>query len=98
MIGHGLGAFIEVGRALLEIQHGRLYLPGRLPELRGLHERALGSLRSRPRSRQIEAARVIDLLSPTGESLLPANEAVRLGRGGGFRLGPLPVWCCAPLA
>ena len=70
----GLGMFVDVGRALLEIQQGRLYRPAghrtfadyvvRRWDLSGTHA-----------YRQIEAAKVVAILSPIEKMPLPANEA-----------------------
>jgi hypothetical protein len=74
VIERGLGTFVEVGRALLEIQERRLY--------RGAGHRTFADyvakrwdLSSAYAYRQIEASKVIDILSPTGGTPLPANEA-----------------------
>jgi hypothetical protein len=74
IIGHGLGTFVEVGRALLEIQHRRLYLQAGYRSF-AVYTSERWDLSESHAYRQIEAAKVIDVLSPTGESLLPANEA-----------------------
>jgi hypothetical protein len=74
IIGHGLGTFVEVGRALLEIQHRRLYLQAGYRTF-AVYTSERWDLSESHAYRQIEAAKVIDVLSPTGESLLPANEA-----------------------
>jgi hypothetical protein len=66
IIGHGLGTFVEVGRALLEIQHRRLYLQaGHRSFAVYMSER--WDLSESHAYRQIEAAKVINLLSPMGE-------------------------------
>jgi hypothetical protein len=74
IIEHGLGTFVEVGRALLEIQQRRLY--------RAAGHRTFADyvakrwdLSSAHAYRQIDASKVVDILSPTGEMPLPANEA-----------------------
>jgi hypothetical protein len=74
IIERGLGTFVEVGRALLEIQQRRLY--------RGAGHRTFADyvakrwdLSSAHAYRQIEASKVVDILSPIGEVPLPANEA-----------------------
>jgi hypothetical protein len=74
VIEHGLGTFVDVGRALLEIQARRLY--------RGAGYRTFvdyvakrWDLSSTHAYRQIEAAKVVEILSPIGEMPLPANEA-----------------------
>jgi hypothetical protein len=74
IIERGLGTFVEVGRALLEIQQRRLY--------RAAGHRTFADyvakrwdLSSAHAYRQIEASKVVDILSPIGEMPLPANEA-----------------------
>jgi hypothetical protein len=74
IISHGLVTFIEVGRALLEIQARRLYLQAGYRTF-SVYVSERWDLSESHAYRQIDAAKVIDLLSPTGESLLPANEA-----------------------
>ena len=74
IIEHGLGTFVEVGRALLEIQQRRLY---RAAGHRTFAEYVVArwDLSSAHAYRQIEASKVVDILSPIGEVPLPANEA-----------------------
>jgi hypothetical protein len=74
MIERGLGTFADVGRALFEIQQRRLY--------RAAGHRTFADyvakrwdLSSAHAYRQIEAAKVVDILAPIGELPLPANEA-----------------------
>jgi hypothetical protein len=74
VIERGFGTFVEVGRALLEIQERRLY--------RGAGHRTFADYVSKRWDlsiahayRQIDASKVVDILSPIGEIPLPANEA-----------------------
>jgi hypothetical protein len=74
VIEHGLGTFVDVGRALLEIQGRRLY--------RGAGHRTFADYVARRWDlspshayRQIEASKIVDILSPIGEIPLPSNEA-----------------------
>jgi hypothetical protein len=74
IIERGLGTFVDVGRALLEIQQRRLY--------RAAGQRTFAEyvakrweLSSAHAYRQIEASKVVDILTPIGELPLPANEA-----------------------
>jgi hypothetical protein len=74
IIERGLGTFVDVGRALLEIQQRRLY--------RSAGHRTFAEyvakrwdLSSAHAYRQIEASKVVDILTPIGELPLPANEA-----------------------
>jgi len=74
VIERGLGTFVDVGRALLEIQARRLYL--------GAGHRTFADyvakrwdLSASHAYRQIEASKVVDILSPIGEIPLPSNEA-----------------------
>ena len=74
VIERGLRTFVEVGRALLEIQERRLYRAAGYVDVRGVRREALGPILAHA-YRQIEAAKVVDILSPIGELPLPANEA-----------------------
>jgi hypothetical protein len=74
IIARGLGTFIDVGRALLEIQSRRLHLQAGYRSF-ALYVTERWDLSETHAYRQIEAAKVIDILSPIGESSLPANEA-----------------------
>jgi hypothetical protein len=74
VIERGIGTFVDVGRALLEIQQRRLY--------RSAGHRTFADyvvrrwdLSSTHAYRQIEAAKVVAILSPIGGMPLPANEA-----------------------
>jgi hypothetical protein len=74
VIERGLGTFVDVGHALLEIQQRRLY--------RAAGHRTFADyvakrwdLSSAHAYRQIEASKVVDILAPIGEVPLPANEA-----------------------
>lgn len=74
VIERGLGTFVDVGRALLEIQERRLY--------RAAGHRTFADyvakrwdLSSAYAYRQIEASKIVDILSPIGATPLPANEA-----------------------
>jgi hypothetical protein len=71
VVDAGLQTFVDVGRALLEIRDGRLYRATHPTFERYLDER-FGISRSRG-YRLIDAARVAELVSPTGD--IPANEA-----------------------
>jgi hypothetical protein len=73
-IERGSGTFAEVGRALLEIQQRRLYrLAGHRTFAGYVSKR--WDLSSAHAYRQIDASKVVDLLAPSGELPLPANEA-----------------------
>jgi hypothetical protein len=74
IIARGLATFIEVGRALLEIQSRRLYLQAGYRSF-AVYVTERWDLSEAHAYRQIEAAKVIDILSPIGETSLPANEA-----------------------
>jgi hypothetical protein len=74
IIARGLGTFIEVGRTLLEIQSRRLYLQAGHRSF-AVYVTERWDLSEAHAYRQIEAAKVIDILSPIGETSLPANEA-----------------------
>ena len=71
VISHGLQSFVDVGRSLAEIRDGRLY--------RQSHDtfedycRAKWSIERAHAYRLVEAAEVVDRLSPTGD-ILPVNE------------------------
>ena len=74
VIEHGLGTFVEVGRALLRSSSGACTAQpgtGRSPTM----SRDAGTLSSTHAYRQIEASKVVDILSPIGDMPLPANEA-----------------------
>jgi hypothetical protein len=74
IIEHGLGTFVDVGRALLEIQQRRLYrADGHRTFADYVAKR--WDLSSAHAYRQIEASKIVDILSPIGEVPLPANEA-----------------------
>jgi hypothetical protein len=74
IIARGLGTFIDVGRALLEIQSRRLHLQAGYRSF-AVYVTERWDLSETHAYRQIEAAKVIDILSPIGETSLPANEA-----------------------
>jgi hypothetical protein len=74
VIEHGLGTFVEVGRALLEIQQRRLYRAAGYGTFADYVEKRW-DLSSTHAYRQIEASKVVDILSPIGDMPLPANEA-----------------------
>jgi hypothetical protein len=74
IIARGLGTFIDVGRALLEIQSRRLYIKAGYRSF-AVYVTERWDLSETHAYRQIEAAKVIDILSPIGETSLPANEA-----------------------
>jgi hypothetical protein len=74
VIERGLGTFVEVGRALLEIQRRRLYRAAGYETFAEYVEKRW-DLSSAHAYRQIEASKVVDILSPIGEMPLPANEA-----------------------
>ncbi len=74
VIERGLSTFVEVGRALLEIQERRLYRAAGYETFAEYVEKRW-DLSSAHAYRQIEAAKVVDILSPIGELPLPANEA-----------------------
>jgi hypothetical protein len=73
IIARGLGTFVEVGLALLEIRSRRLYLKAGYRSF-GNYVRERWDLSETHAYRQIEAAKVVEILSPIGERL-PANEA-----------------------
>jgi hypothetical protein len=74
IIARGLGTFVAVGHALIEIQSRRLYLKAGYRSFASyVSER--WDLSETHAYRQIEAAKVIDMLSPIGGTSLPANEA-----------------------
>jgi hypothetical protein len=72
IIARGLGTFIDVGRALLEMQSRRLYLQAGYRSF-AVYVTERWDLSETHAYRQIEAAKVIDILSPIGETSLPAN-------------------------
>lgn len=74
VIAQGLATFIDVGRALLEIQHNKLYRAAGYRSFATYVTDRWG-LSPGHAYRQIEAARVVDALSPIGEIPLPSNEA-----------------------
>jgi hypothetical protein len=74
VIEHGLGTFVDVGRALLEIQQHRLYRAAGYRTFADYVARRW-DLSAAHAYRQIEASKVVDILSPIGEKPLPANEA-----------------------
>src|SRR5207344_215462 len=74
VIEHGLGTFVDVGRALLEIQQQRLYRMAGHPTFADYVAKRW-DLSTAHAYRQIEASKVVDILSPIGEMPLPANEA-----------------------
>jgi hypothetical protein len=74
IIEHGPGTFAEVGRALHEIQQRKLYRASGHQTFGDYVTKRWG-LSSAHAYRQIEAAKVVDILSPIGELPLPANEA-----------------------
>lgn len=74
VIDHGLGTFVEVGRALLEIQQLRLYRAAGYRTFADYVE-IRWDLSATHAYRQIEASKVVDILSPIGDMPLPANEA-----------------------
>jgi hypothetical protein len=74
IIEHGLGTFVDVGRALYEIQQRRLYRAVGYTTFADYVARRW-DISSAHAYRQIDASKVIDILSPTGEMPLPANEA-----------------------
>jgi hypothetical protein len=74
VIERGLGTFVDVGRALLEIQERRLYrTAGHRTFAQYVARR--WDLSKAHAYRQIEASKVVDILSPIGDMPLPANEA-----------------------
>ena len=74
IIGRGLGTFVEVGRALLEIQQRRLYREvGHRTFAEYVAER--WDLSKAHAYRHIEASKVVDILSPIGDIPLPTSEA-----------------------
>jgi hypothetical protein len=74
IIERSLGTFVEVGRALHEIQQRRLYRAAGHRTFADYVARRW-DLSSAHAYRQIEASKVVDILSPIGEMPLPANEA-----------------------
>jgi len=74
VIERGLSTFVEVGRALLEIQQKRLYQAAGYQTFADYVEKRW-DLSSAHAYRQIDASKVVDILSPIGEMPLPANEA-----------------------
>ncbi|HEV7566410.1 MAG TPA: hypothetical protein VGO31_10660 [Microbacteriaceae bacterium] len=74
IVAQGLSTFIEVGHALLEIQIRRLYLKAGFRTF-AAYVTERWDISEAHAYRQIEAAKVIDILSPIGGTVLPANEA-----------------------
>jgi hypothetical protein len=74
VIEHGLATCVEVGRALHEIQQRRLYRAAGYATFAEYVERRW-DLSSTHSYLQIEASKVVDILSPIGDVPLPANEA-----------------------
>jgi hypothetical protein len=70
----GFATFVEVGHALLEINSSRLYRAAGHRTFADYLATRWGMSPSHA-YRQIEAARVIDVLSPIGDTPLPAHEA-----------------------
>jgi hypothetical protein len=73
-IERGLGTFVEVGHALFEIQERRLYRTVGHRTFADYVTKRWG-LSTAHAYRQIEASKVVDILSPIEELPLPANEA-----------------------
>ena len=74
VIERGLGTFVEVGRALLEIQERRLYRAAGYRTFADYVAKRW-DLSKAHAYRQIEASRVIEILSPIGDIPMPRNEA-----------------------
>jgi hypothetical protein len=74
VIDRGLRTFVEVGIALMRISEGRLYREAGFTSFGEYAERRWDISRAYA-YRHIEAARVVRVLSPTGDGPLPANEA-----------------------
>src|SRR5690242_43710 len=74
VIANGLQTFVEVGRALLQIGEGRLYRTLGYATFSDYVEQRWDISRSYA-YRQIEAARVLEVLEPLEGDPLPANEA-----------------------
>jgi hypothetical protein len=74
VIERGLGTFVDVGRALFEIQERRLYrTAGHRTFADYVAKR--WDLSKTHAYRQIEASKIVDILSPIGDIPLPTNEA-----------------------
>lgn len=74
IIARGLANFIDVGHALLEIQNRRLYRDVGYGSF-AVYVTERWDISPAHAYRQIDAAKVIDILSPIGETSIPANEA-----------------------
>lgn len=74
VVAHGLRTFIEVGHALLEIQNRQLYRQAGYPSF-AAYVADRWALSPAHAYRQISASKIVDILSPIGDTPLPVNEA-----------------------